>query len=151
MFIFLNNKKILLNLGHVIAKTLSANISFFFTGTIGIGKTSIIKSIIGHYIDYSTNIKSPTYNIVENYYYKNTYIYHLDFYRINNKKDFFYIDIDNYKKNIYILFIEWGEKYCIYFLTKKYIFHFFYFNKIYNRFLFINSNYYYINKIMTTI
>lgn len=145
---FLNNKKALLRLGNLLAKTLASNITFFLIGNIGLGKTSITKSMIGRYIAYSSNIKSPTYNIVENYYYNDTYIYHFDLYRIKNKKDFFTIDLYDYNKKNSILFIEWGEKYFFYFLTNKFILYFFYFNKIYNRFIFINSNYYYINEII---
>ncbi len=146
MLIYLNNKKNLLNLGKTLAKILYPDLKFFLSGSLGLGKTSLSKSIIGTFIKNKKNIKSPTYNIIENYFNKNIYLYHFDFYKFKKKnKD---INFINYSKKS-ILFIEWGEIFISDFYTKKILVYIFYFSKTYDRLIFINSDKFFLIKILT--
>lgn len=125
MFIFINKKKNIINFADLIKKNINKNINIFLIGNIGLGKTFFTKILIKKYIKKNIYIKSPTYNIVEIYNFKNKLINHIDLYR---KKNFLYKNakdfIKNNKKN-YINIIEWGLP--IIKKTKKKIIIFFYF------------------------
>ena len=55
-----------------------------FTGDLGVGKTFLCKSIINKLTRFK-EIPSPTFNIVNTYYFKNEIeIWHCDFYRIDS-------------------------------------------------------------------
>ena len=91
-----------------------------FEGDLGAGKTTIAQFLIRKlYGDMTLNVKSPTFNIVYSYQFKNPYylsdsliireLYHCDLYRLNSKEEIFEIGIDQlYQKDVMLL-IEWPQ------------------------------------------
>lgn len=82
----------------------------FLTGTLGSGKTTLIKSILKKYTN--NNISSPTYTLINKYKqkYTNNYIYHIDLYRINNEDELYQLELNNILNSNNLVFIEWAEK-----------------------------------------
>ncbi|MDI6832802.1 MAG: tRNA (adenosine(37)-N6)-threonylcarbamoyltransferase complex ATPase subunit type 1 TsaE [Bacteroidales bacterium] len=76
-------------------------------GEIGAGKTTLTKQIVKKIIGNDTAI-SPTFSILNIYTYGKENIYHLDLYRLNNKKEFFDLGLYEYLVDNKIL-IEWPE------------------------------------------
>tara|TARA_Y100000991_G_scaffold214093_1_gene201095 strand:+ start:19156 stop:19575 length:420 start_codon:yes stop_codon:yes gene_type:complete len=77
-------------------------------GETGAGKTTIVKSILKSFgID--ENITSPTFSIVNQYFFSKQTINHFDLYRIKNSKELDAIGFDEYIENGDISFIEWPE------------------------------------------
>ena len=76
-------------------------------GEIGAGKTTLTKQIVKKIIGNDTAI-SPTFSILNIYTYGKENIYHLDLYRLNNKKEFFDLGLYEYLAYNKIL-IEWPE------------------------------------------
>ncbi|HIH2762183.1 MAG TPA: tRNA (adenosine(37)-N6)-threonylcarbamoyltransferase complex ATPase subunit type 1 TsaE [Candidatus Azoamicus sp.] len=77
--IIIKNKESLIQYGEILSKITSNNSLCFLLGNLGIGKTTLIKSIAGSTIRYKINIKSPSYKLIEKYKNKKKNIYHIDF------------------------------------------------------------------------
>jgi len=76
-------------------------------GDIGAGKTTLTKQIVKKIIGNDKAI-SPTFSILNIYTNSKENIYHLDLYRLNNKKEFFDLGLYEYLADNKML-IEWPE------------------------------------------
>jgi tRNA threonylcarbamoyladenosine biosynthesis protein TsaE len=82
---------------------------FLFTGDMGAGKTTLIKSICSG-LKVKDTVTSPTYSLVNEYEGAETTIYHFDFYRIKNEEEAFDMGFEEYVYSGNYCFIEWPEK-----------------------------------------
>ncbi len=92
---------------------LAAKSVVFLHGDLGAGKTTLVRGYL-RAAGYVGTVKSPTYNIVEEYLVKDKKIYHFDLYRMNSPEELEWIGINDYFKQESICFIEWpnqGEGY----------------------------------------
>ena len=78
-----------------------------FQGSLGAGKTTIIKNII-HNLGIEEMVTSPTFNIVRSYKKDNLDVYHVDLYRISSIHEFYDLDLPLFKENT-LFFIEWSD------------------------------------------
>ena len=82
---------------------------FLFTGQVGSGKTTMIKSF-SKKLSVINNTSSPTFNIINEY--KDDYqksIYHLVLYRLKSINDLVEIGFEEYINSGNYCFIEWPE------------------------------------------
>ncbi|MHC1703720.1 MAG: tRNA (adenosine(37)-N6)-threonylcarbamoyltransferase complex ATPase subunit type 1 TsaE [Tenuifilaceae bacterium] len=81
-----------------------------FYGSMGAGKTTIIKAIC-HELGVKDNVASPTFALVNEYRDKKSNpVYHFDFYRINKIEEVFDFGYEEYfYKTEGICLIEWPE------------------------------------------
>ena len=77
-----------------------------FHGEMGVGKTTLIKSIIKE-LGITQEISSPTYAIVNEYEIENDIIYHFDCYRLKSAEEALTIGIEEYLDTTHWVFIEW--------------------------------------------
>ena len=86
---------------------------FLLQGELGSGKTTFTRFLINSFFKKNLLpkpkiIKSPSFPILINYSLKNFQIYHYDFFRLTNYKDFLELGVfENLNNNITI--IEWPE------------------------------------------
>ena len=74
-------------LGYSLTNLFQSHDLITFTGDLGVGKTFLCKSIINKLTRFK-EIPSPTFNIVNTYYFNNEIeIWHCDFYRIDSFKE----------------------------------------------------------------
>ena len=78
-----------------------------FQGSLGAGKTTIIKHIIKS-LGVEEAVTSPTFNIARSYEIDSLEIYHVDLYRISTIHEFFDLDLPFFKDNT-LFFIEWSD------------------------------------------
>ena len=78
-----------------------------FQGSLGAGKTTIIKNIIRN-LGIEEIVTSPTFNIVRSYNKEDLDIYHVDLYRISSIHEFNDLDLPLFKKNT-LFFIELSD------------------------------------------
>tara|TARA_B100000614_G_C14560791_1_gene497137 strand:+ start:3844 stop:4263 length:420 start_codon:yes stop_codon:yes gene_type:complete len=82
---------------------------FLFTGQVGSGKTTMIKSFTKK-LSVNNNTSSPTFNIINEYKDDNkNSIYHLDLYRLKSINDLVEIGFEEYINSGNYCFIEWPE------------------------------------------
>ena len=93
---------------------------FLFTGQVGSGKTTMIKSFTKK-LSVNNNTSSPTFNIINEYKDDNKKsIYHLDLYRLKSINDLVEIGFEEYINSGNYCFVEWPEI-ADSFFTDKYI------------------------------
>lgn len=80
-----------------------------FYGSMGAGKTTIIKAICS-ILGAGDIVTSPTFTIVNEYKtINNETLYHIDFYRIKKEEEVFDFGIEEYFASGSYCFIEWPE------------------------------------------
>jgi tRNA threonylcarbamoyladenosine biosynthesis protein TsaE len=82
---------------------------WIFIGEMGVGKTTLIKTIAKQ-MGVIETVQSPTFSIVNEYSYGAGKIYHFDFYRIKNEEEAFDIGVDEYLESDEFCFVEWPDK-----------------------------------------
>ncbi len=80
-----------------------------FEANLGAGKTTLIRKII-QYFNKQTHVKSPSFNIVNEYFLDNKKIFHFDLYRIQNEDELDEIGFSEYIENGDLTLIEWPQK-----------------------------------------
>jgi len=93
-------------LGRKIAEKLKENSIIAYFGTMGMGKTTLTRSIV-EALGGGDCVLSPTFAIVNEYQGKCS-IYHFDMYRVNNWDDLYSTGFFDYIDNG-IIIIEWSE------------------------------------------
>ena len=82
---------------------------FAFHGSMGAGKTTIIKAICKE-LGVKESVTSPTFAIINEYKDgEGNSIYHFDFYRINKLEEAFDFGYEDYFYSGNLCFIEWPE------------------------------------------
>ena len=78
-----------------------------FHGNMGVGKTTLIKSIC-KMLNVIDVVKSPTFSIVNEYISEiNGKVYHFDFYRIVDEQEVIDIGVQSYFDSSAYCFVEW--------------------------------------------
>jgi tRNA threonylcarbamoyladenosine biosynthesis protein TsaE len=86
-----------------------SNKTLLFYGTMGVGKTTLIKEI-SKQLGVTDVINSPTFSLVNEYEIAKDKIYHFDFYRIKTEEEALDIGIEDYFFSEHWKLIEWPEK-----------------------------------------
>ncbi|MBM4208331.1 MAG: tRNA (adenosine(37)-N6)-threonylcarbamoyltransferase complex ATPase subunit type 1 TsaE [Gammaproteobacteria bacterium] len=96
-------------IGGSLYQTLPAKCLVFLHGDLGAGKTTLVRGFLraaGH----KGTVKSPTYNLVEEYHLAGKTIYHFDLYRLKDPEELEWIGINDYLSQEAVCFIEWPEQ-----------------------------------------
>ncbi|MBL4605525.1 MAG: tRNA (adenosine(37)-N6)-threonylcarbamoyltransferase complex ATPase subunit type 1 TsaE [Flavobacteriaceae bacterium] len=87
----------------------SKNKTLLFYGSMGVGKTTLIKEICKE-LGIQEVVHSPTFSLVNEYQSKDKkVVYHFDFYRIENEEEAYDIGIEDYFYSNAWCLIEWPE------------------------------------------
>jgi tRNA threonylcarbamoyladenosine biosynthesis protein TsaE len=109
MRILIKDKKHLPSAAKEILGCTSGHKLLAFYGSMGAGKTTIIRAIC-RILGVEDNVTSPTFTIVNEYKTnKNEIIYHIDFYRIKKAEEVFDFGIEEYFSSGSYCFMEWPE------------------------------------------
>lgn len=83
---------------------------FLFFGSMGVGKTTLIKEL-SLQLEVLDIVSSPTFSIVNEYNSaKHGKIYHFDFYRLKNESEAFDLGCEEYFLSNDYCFVEWPER-----------------------------------------
>lgn len=80
-----------------------------FDGEMGVGKTTLIKSIAKE-LGVKKTTSSPTFSIVNEYQSSSEIIYHFDFYRLKVESEAYDMGVEEYLYSGNWCFIEWPNK-----------------------------------------
>ncbi len=109
MKIIIKDKSHLHEAAHKFISLTSGKKIFAFFGSMGAGKTTIIKAIC-EVLGAKDIVTSPTFTLINEY--LTSYgeaIYHIDFYRIKKPDEVFDLGIEEYLSSGSYCFIEWPE------------------------------------------
>ena len=99
-----------------LAKNFSNNLNggeiIFLYGEMGVGKTTFVKYLINQLLEkknlQTTEVTSPTFNLLNEYEIDNLIIKHYDLFRLKNESEIKNLDLFDQNKNT-ITLIEWPE------------------------------------------
>jgi len=137
--IYLGDKKSVSSFGNLLSKLLYPELIVFFVGNLGSGKTFLIKGIIGSLLKYKSDVKSPTYSLVETYNLSDFFIHHFDFYRLYKYDELNDIDFNNYLRRDSLLLVEWGNRILNMACRSHINVYFFYYSNFFNRIFYLKS------------
>ncbi|MDB2463102.1 tRNA (adenosine(37)-N6)-threonylcarbamoyltransferase complex ATPase subunit type 1 TsaE [Algibacter sp.] len=82
--------------------------TLLFYGDMGVGKTTLIKTIVA-ILGCKDEVNSPTFSVINEYSLNNEKIYHFDLYRINDIEETYNFGIEDYLDSDFWKVIEWPE------------------------------------------
>ncbi|MFK7794871.1 MAG: tRNA (adenosine(37)-N6)-threonylcarbamoyltransferase complex ATPase subunit type 1 TsaE [Gammaproteobacteria bacterium] len=93
-------------MGAELVKNLDVPAVIYLHGDLGAGKTTLVRGAL-HGLGYQGLVKSPTFTLVESYFFNSLDAYHFDLYRISDPEELDYIGIREFCSGSNICFIEW--------------------------------------------
>ncbi len=98
--------------GRKLAGELSPPLIVLLRGSLGAGKTTLVKGIAeGFEAASAEEVTSPTFTLVHEYRGPRVILYHIDLYRIDTPRELETLGLDDLLVENSILLIEWGEKF----------------------------------------
>jgi tRNA threonylcarbamoyladenosine biosynthesis protein TsaE len=98
-----------LALGRLLAPALRPGMVVWLDGDLGAGKTTLVRALLGA-LGHAGPVKSPTYTLVELYVVSSLYLYHFDFYRFTDPKEFLDAGLDEYFRDDSVCLVEWPDQ-----------------------------------------
>ena len=98
-----------LALGARLARVIEPGLALHLHGELGSGKTTLARGLLRG-LGYRGRVKSPTYTLVELYTVSRLHLYHFDFYRFKDPKEWRDAGFDEYFNGASVCLVEWPEK-----------------------------------------
>jgi len=95
--------------GEALGRTLTPGLVVFLIGDLGAGKTTCARGILRG-LGYRGKVKSPTYTLVELYNVSRLYLYHFDFYRLEDPHAWIDAGLREHFTADAVCLVEWPEK-----------------------------------------
>jgi tRNA threonylcarbamoyladenosine biosynthesis protein TsaE len=96
-------------LGERLAECLAPGMRVYLRGELGSGKTTLVRGLLRG-LGHPGRVKSPTYTLVELYTVSRLNLYHFDFYRFRDPKEWRDAGLDEYFDSDGVCVVEWPEK-----------------------------------------
>jgi len=96
-------------LGARLARVIEPGLFVYLHGGLGSGKTTLARGLLRD-LGYQGRVKSPTYTLVELYTVSKLNLYHFDFYRFKDPKEWLDAGFKDYFNDASVCLVEWPEK-----------------------------------------
>ena len=96
-------------LGARLARVIRPGLLVYLHGELGSGKTALARGLLRG-LGYQGRVKSPTYTLVELYTVSRLNLYHFDFYRLRDPKEWRDAGFSEYFNGAAVCMVEWPEK-----------------------------------------
>jgi tRNA threonylcarbamoyladenosine biosynthesis protein TsaE len=107
--IILPDESATLALGASLAPHLAAGLVVTLAGELGAGKTTLVRGLL-RALGHEGPVKSPTYTLVEVYEVSRLNLYHFDFYRFHDPREWIDAGFRDVFNGQNVCLIEWPEK-----------------------------------------
>ena len=98
-----------LRAGRALAPALRGGMLVTLEGELGAGKTTLARGILRG-LGYTGAVKSPSYAVVEHYRFSSLYLYHFDFYRFADPREWETAGFSEYFRDDAVCVVEWPER-----------------------------------------
>ena len=98
-----------LSFGAALAPCLAPGLVVHLSGELGAGKTTLARGILRG-LGHEGKVKSPSYTLVEPYIFSRLYLYHFDFYRFTEPREFEEAGFREHFNPDSVCLMEWPEK-----------------------------------------
>jgi len=98
-----------LALGARLAAAIEPGLSIHLRGDLGAGKTTLARGLI-RALGHAGKVKSPTYTLVELYAFSRLNLYHFDFFRFKDPREWRDAGLDECFNATSVCLVEWPEK-----------------------------------------
>jgi tRNA threonylcarbamoyladenosine biosynthesis protein TsaE len=95
--------------GARLAQGLAPGFKLYLRGPLGSGKTTLVRGLL-HGLGWRDRVKSPSYALVEVYVVSRLQLYHFDFYRFLNQREWNDSGFRDYFDSAAVCVVEWPEK-----------------------------------------
>ena len=106
---FLPDEAATLAFGAVLADALTPGLTLYLVGDLGAGKTTLARGVLRG-LGYMGKVKSPTYTLVEVYTVSRLSLYHFDFYRFADPREWVDAGFREHFNPDTVCLVEWPEK-----------------------------------------
>jgi tRNA threonylcarbamoyladenosine biosynthesis protein TsaE len=96
-------------LGSRLAGCIRPGMRLYFRGELGSGKSTLIRGLL-RALGVTARVKSPSYTLVELYVVSRLNLYHVDFYRFMNEREFSDAGFADYFESEGVCLVEWPER-----------------------------------------
>jgi tRNA threonylcarbamoyladenosine biosynthesis protein TsaE len=96
-------------LGSRLAECVEPGMRLYFRGELGSGKSTLIRGLLRG-LGVQARVKSPTYTLVELYVLSRLNLYHFDFYRFLDAREFTDAGLADYFQGDGVCLVEWPER-----------------------------------------
>lgn len=97
------------SLGKQLAASLAPGLRIYLHGALGAGKTTLVRALL-RALGFQGLVKSPSYALVELYTVSSLNLYHFDFFRFRDPKEWSDAGFREYFSRDAICLVEWPEK-----------------------------------------
>jgi tRNA threonylcarbamoyladenosine biosynthesis protein TsaE len=98
-----------LALGAALAQGFAPGLVVYLSGDLGAGKTTLVRGALRG-LGYTGRVKSPTYTLVELYPFSKLSLYHFDFYRFTDPREWLDAGFREAFGGEAVCLVEWPEK-----------------------------------------
>jgi tRNA threonylcarbamoyladenosine biosynthesis protein TsaE len=96
-------------LGGQLAACVAPGLRIYLRGDLGSGKTTLVRGLL-RALGVREKVKSPTYTLVEPYVVSRLHLYHFDFYRFIDSREFADSGLAQYFDGEGVCLVEWPER-----------------------------------------
>ncbi len=105
----LDNEAATLQLGALLAGVLHSGLKIYLSGELGAGKTTLVRGVL-RALGYGGRVRSPTFTLVELYELSRLDLYHFDFYRFEDPREWVDAGFREAFSAAAVCLVEWPEK-----------------------------------------
>jgi tRNA threonylcarbamoyladenosine biosynthesis protein TsaE len=98
-----------LRLGAAFAAGIAPGRVLHLSGELGTGKTTLVRGLLRE-LGHTGRVKSPTYTLVELYVVSRLHLYHFDFYRFKDRREWLESGFRDYFNGQTACVVEWPER-----------------------------------------